>query len=1262
MMASYGETPMPMAAMAVWLAFAGNGVGKTDIMMKSRLANECDVGPRGSWNITREKFKVDENIQQLAKKIEGKSTDDGISTRRGGITAKELCPLCTDVLLVFEQGLEGERADLSPLGGREESREIYEEVDDIGSGYGLVVSFFEEAFSGIRVSVDHCVHVGDPEAAQSWACQLQKAMRQFCNDVPPEKKMEQTETLHQKDLANIWQWNADVPETIHACVHDLIADTVRRQPDAPAICAWDGDLTYRELDVLSNKLAAYLVSVGVGHGAIVPLCFEKSIWTPVAMLGVMKAGAASVAMDTTHPEARLRNIVQQAFAYSSRRAILSSVTNQPLADCLPRPEKLETTVLVPEALVREAPNDHKFPPATVKPDDILYVVFTSGSTGNPKGAIITHANFSSAIVHQQVALGFDPTCRVLDFASYAFDVAWSDALHTLTAGGCMCIPSEDQRGNDIGAAIRDLRVNYLDLTPTVARQISSAEVPNIRTIVFGGERVTASDVADWIKCSTVRNPYGPAECTITSTVLAITPGESSEPGIGRGCGAVTWIVRPDGSGPAAVGETGELWLEGPIVGRGYLSDPEKTAAAFIEDPPWLLRGGSGVSGRRGRLYRTGDLVRYSSDGSLHFIGRKDDQVKIRGQRVELGDVEHHLRQCLAAHPDIAVVADVVRPSGNAAPLLAAFLAVGESANADMATRSAILAPLIGLIEDSLAENLPVHMIPTAYIPVSKIHLTGTGKTDRRRLRDLVAAMTFEQLANLNPARSRGPRHVPSTKAERQLHQLWASVLPIDANSISVDDNFSRIGGDSISAMRLVAAARDQGLHLDIADVFRHPRLSEMAGKLTTKSVANHEPTPFSLIRVDLDRIQSILRSYYSQDTIIVDVLPITDMQEGMIKYAASTPLGRTQQFFLDLPPAFEPEQLVDACNRLWRHVDMLRAIFVRIDQEYLQLIPQNVPLDLSVHTVECPAEAAQRWFASDKSVMEFGKCDFRMAIFRCPGTPTRLAMRLSHALYDGFTLTHIVTSLAALLNGHAPPPLMSFSAYMQTVKDQRQPSAPFWQNLLAGSTLTRLSFDEPSQSSIMDAHTVEIDAPHSEFSAANTFFAITALAISKLTGLSDITVGVVVSGRTLFPNQLEIAGPCVNFIPLRVKFDDGMKFHDIVQSIHDQRIAGLAFEASQMRDIAKASNSWAPTDLFGFILQFQNIDEKPAVQIGGTQAKIEIVEGPMVYFDPTIYVFAMPQGDQWAVTFISSPKFYQRNTPPRLADVLRQLSREHGKK
>lgn len=1249
---------MPMAAMAAWLAFAGHDVGNPDIIMKRRLVSEYKLGSKSKWNIVREKFEVNGAIEQLASEIENKSTDNDIAARIGRIEAKALCQLCKNVLLVFEQQLEAGNIDISPFGGRGELMEVFEGGNDDESRYGLVVSFFEERTSGVRVSVDHCVHTDDPEAGKGWACQLQKAVRQLCKNVPSEKKIDELETVTHQDLVNIWQWNADVPQTIHACVHHLFTDTAYRQPNAPAVCAWDGEISYRELNTISDTLATHLVSAGIGTGAIVPLCFEKSMWTPVAMLGIMKAGAASVALDTTHPEARLRTIVQQAFASSSRQFILSSRMNQPLAHRLSSSGGLETTILIPETLVRVAPHDDKSPPPTITSDDTLYVVFTSGSTGNPKGAVITHANFSSAIAHQQVALGFDSTCRVLDFASYAFDVAWSDALHTLTAGGCMCIPSQNQRMNNICAAIRDLRANYLDLTPTVARQVSASEVPSIRTIVFGGERVAASDVKPWINCSTIRNPYGPAECTITSTVLAIRPGDDAEPGIGQGCGAVTWIIRPDGSGPAAVGETGELWLEGPIVGKGYLGDQERTVASFIEDPPWLLRGGPGVPGRRGRLYRTGDFVRYSSNGFLHFVGRGDDQVKIRGQRVELGDVEHHLRQCLAAYPDITVVAEVVRPSGDAAPLLAAFLAIGEAADADMAIRNATLDALIAPMEDRLAENLPAHMIPTAYIPVSKIHLTGTGKTDRRRLRELVAAMTFEQLANLNPTRSHGPRYEPGTEAERQLQQLWASVLPIDANSISITDNFSHIGGDSISAMRLVAATRNRGLNLDIADVFRHPCLKEMAGKITTKSAANHEAAPFSLVRVDLDQIHFILHNYYSRNTVIMDVLPITDFQEGCIKYAVSTPLGRTQQFFFDLPPAVKPEEVIHACNRLWQHIDMLRAIFVRVDQKYLQVIPQNIPLDLAIHAVECPAEASKQWFVSDSSVLEFGKCDFRMGIFHYPGKPIRLAMRLSHALYDGFMLTQIVTSLAAFLDRNAPPPVVPFSAYMQNMHDQRQLSVPFWQDLLADSKLTRLRFDEPSQSSIMTEYTVSIDALQSEFSAANTFFALTALAISQLTGLSDVTVGVLVSGRAMFPQQLEIAGPCVNFIPLRVKFNDNMKSGDVLQYIHNQRIASLAFESSQMSDIAKTSTTWAPNEQFGFILQFQNIEENPSLETHGTQTQIEIVEGPMVYIDPTIYILAKPRRDQWAVTFICSPKFYQRETLLQAADVFKRLSLE----
>lgn len=1304
---------MPKAAIAAWSAFAGDDFDTTDVVIKSKLTNEAAAKEQtGHERITKGKFTGDESIRLLARKL---TTDlHGLLSPPPSPGWKEAiapCPQCTDALVVIEE----EHPTSARSHDHDHSWNLQEsksETSDSGHdesqpAYGLVVSFSKAASChNTRVTMNSCQHVHrthPDEETGEWTCWLQEAVRQLCNETPHKEKEEKEEkttrteiatTPSQEDLVKIWEWNQTVPETVHACVHDTIVAMARAQPTRPAVCAWDGELTYQELDSLSDIVAAALVDLGVGPGTIVPLCFEKSMWTPVAMLGVMKAGAASVAMDTTQPEERLRSIVEQALAHSCRRVLVSSEENKALADTLAScsPEDpatpTTTTVLILQALVQ----DHSCSPrrpatavttTTVRPNDALYIVFTSGSTGTPKGVVVTHANFSSAIAHHKAPLCFDATSRVLDFASYAFDVAWSDALHTLAGGGCMCIPSEAQRKGDLVAAIRALRANYLDLTPTVARQLRWADVPRVRTIVFGGERMAAADLEPWAPCANIRNPYGPAECTVTSTVLAITaPGTTDgnkdrEPGIGRGCGTVTWIVRPDGAGLAAMGQTGELWLEGPLVAKGYLGNAEKTAAVFVENPPWLLQGvAGGVPGRRGRLYCTGDLVRYNADGSIHFMGRKDDQVKIRGQRVELGDVEHHLRQCLhvQGHPDMAIAADVTQPSDSPTPMLAAFLAIGAPLATGAAKGKEGIAPLAALtapLHDALATRLPVHMVPVAYVPVAEMPTTGTGKTDRRLLRALVAAMTLAQVADLHPlAAARGePRRAPRTEAERRLQELWSAVLGVDADRIAATDYFSQLGGDSIAAMRLVAAARARGWTLAIAHVFRHPQLSEMATKLGHESVAGGEVVPFSLVHVDRARVVSLLQRYYPQGAVIQDVLPITDFQAFCIQYAMATPLGRTQQVFVDLPSSIDADHLLDSCHRLWQHVDMLRAIFIQLDGEYLQVIPENIALDITSYAVNTSVqEAAQEWFSSDTAVLTLGKCDVRMAVFRSPAGDARLAIRLCHAQYDGFMLAELGTCLAALLNG-APllPPAVSFAHHLRTVRDRRAPSAAHWRSLLHGSALARLPCDAPRASWTMDMLTVRVPAPScgAASSAANAFFAVAATAIARLTRSDDITVGILVSGRAVSPHQLDIAGPCANFIPLRVRFDSGQveqgraPGEEVVRRIHDQRIASLDHEASQMSDVAEASGAWAPGEQFGFILQFQNIDEDPSFDVHGESRRFQVAERPMVYVDPTIYVLAKPQqGKEWSISFVSSPKFYQPGTIQRLADVVHQVARE----
>jgi amino acid adenylation domain-containing protein len=735
------------------------------------------------------------------------------------------------VLQPKEHGLEGHESELfktKASGVQNGDGQGEDEASSLGvfNMYAIMLVCRLEA-RGLLMNIGFDPAMVDGERVRRMALQLESVLRQMCTPQGGKTTLAEIETVSQQDLRDIWSWNATVPETVEGCVHDVIAERARERPGAPAVCAWNGELTYGELDELSTSLAYRLLGLGVQPGAIVPLCFEKSMWTPVAMLAVMKAGAASVAMDVTQPEERLRSIVNQ----SGSQLILSSAASEDLADRLTDDRGIvavaDSKRLERAASVREI----VLPP--VRPSDKLYVVFTSGSTGTPKGAIISHANFTSAIKHQQKALGFSSSSRVYDFASYAFDVAWSNALHTLAAGGCICVPSEGQRRGNIPGSMRDMQVNFAELTPTVARIVQQSEI-DLQILILSGESASARDVQCWGESTVAHNGYGPAECTITSTICPVSQDAEGEPSVGRGVGLNTWVVdATDHSRLVPVGCAGELLLEGPLVGQGYLNEPAKTAAAFIEDPSWLIRGGPGLPGRCGRVYKTGDLVRYNSDGTLQFVGRKDTQVKIRGQRVELGEVEQHVQAAMTgaagaanAVKAVVVVAEVFKPQGSENAMLVVFVGVREGpGETPTSTRSAVARMTAG-IEDKLAAALPVYMVPSAYILLLDIPTTATGKTDRRRLRGIGQAMTTEQLAAQNL--SRGEHRPPSTVREWQLAGLWANVLRIEASSIGADDSFLRVGGDSIAAMRLVKAAREQGLSMTVADVFQWPRLCDLA--------------------------------------------------------------------------------------------------------------------------------------------------------------------------------------------------------------------------------------------------------------------------------------------------------------------------------------------------------------------------------------------------------------------------------------------------
>ncbi|PVH90760.1 acetyl-CoA synthetase-like protein, partial [Periconia macrospinosa] len=621
--------------------------------------------------------------------------------------------------------------------------------------------------------------------------------------------------LTPEDRQQLWAWNSDVPPAVDRCIHDLFADQARARPDAPAICAWDGEMTYGELDELSSRLAAHLVAIGVQPEDVVPLCFEKSMWTVVAMLAVLKAGGAFAPLDPEHPASRHEEIFRQTRA----RVVLAS---EQRSTCWGNSGL--HVVAVSEKSISQLPNGADEMDLTTKPSNAAYAIFTSGSTGVPKGVVLEHRAVATGCLGHGRALGFAPHTRALQFATYTFDACIVEIVTTLVYGGCVCVPSERERRDSLANAIKAMDANWAFLTPSIAQLLDPVAVSSLRILVLGGEQVRIDDWKRWEGRLQVMNGYGPAECCICSCVFSGLQ-EFKSGLIGKSVASVGWAVDPDNHNRLApLGSVGELLVEGPILARGYLGDPEKTAAAFINDPAWLLEGCGQHAGRRGRLYKTGDLVRYDADGNLVYVGRKDGQVKVRGQRVELGEIEHHVRECMPGVTQMAV--DAIAPGGEKdKAIVAAFVQLEEEASAEDGPSARVFFP--AEVDSQLGERLPGHMVPDIYFAVAQLPMTTSGKTDRKRLREIGASFSAQQLAELR-TRSQGPKRRPSTEREKALQRLWAQVLNVQPESIGLDDNFFRLGGDSIVAMKLVAVARVIGFQMTVSDIFHHDTLAKLS--------------------------------------------------------------------------------------------------------------------------------------------------------------------------------------------------------------------------------------------------------------------------------------------------------------------------------------------------------------------------------------------------------------------------------------------------
>jgi amino acid adenylation domain-containing protein len=984
----------------------------------------------------------------------------------------------------------------------------------------------------------------------------------------------------EEELNAIWSWTTPLPATINKCMHDIISEKSLLQPHKTAVEAWDGNFTYQEVDQYSSELAQSLQLLNNSKDQIIPVLFEKSRWAIVAVLAVMKVGACFALLDPAQPEGRLTTIVQQTKA----TILVSSKTQATLAA---RVGDGATVVPISHSKFEKIyrPYAAQLPKTSlppVSPAAMMYIQFTSGSTGLPKGCMLSHRNFTSGAIPRAHTVGYNETSRVLDFASYAFDVSIDSMLCTLASGGTLCTPSDERRMNDLSGAMRDMRVNWAGMTPSVVRTLDPDILPSLATLAVGGEGISASDAVSWRQKTTVVNCYGPSECTVGATYNN-TVGEKPYISMGKGTGCSVWVVDPtDHNKLMPPGVVGELLIEGPIVGSGYLNNPEKTKEVFIEDPDFLTIGSRNTRGRRGRLYKTGDLVRYDPDGNgeVIFVGRGDQQVKLRGQRIELAEIEFNMLKHLPSNTRVA--AEVIKPGGTGEPTLIAFVAEpkedgDQCLDGDVfATFSAGFQKLLHGMAAQLSKDLPVYMVPSAYIPLWTMPLLVSWKTDRKRLREIGSSITRQDLRKFSTAIF--SRSEAKSEMAVRLEKLWATVLGGDAD-FNASDNFFSMGGDSLRAMKLVAASREESIALSVPDIMLNPTLAAMASKAKTMQRGQVTEVPaFSLIPKSWTKetAQTEIGQTCNMDSMsIEDVYPCTPLQEGLMALSAKFVDAYVAQRVVELP-VHAAEKLIEAIRLVAQSSPILRTRIVNVSSHGLfQVVLKDGQLQREQGT------NLTEYLEQDREEhMDLGTALFRYGMVSKPGTDkAHVVLTSHHAIYDGWSMPLVFERVNRVYKGLEVPRPVDFRYFISYLAQlNRSASQQYWRELLDGASPHQFP-SLPHKGYITRAdslleHYVTVPASvNSKFTVATIIRGAWALVSSLYMGHIDIIFGETLTGRSAPVAGIEeIEGPMITTVPIRTKTDSTMQISKYLEAVHTQTVQKMTHEHFGLQNIRRLSH------------------------------------------------------------------------------------------
>ncbi|QLE40077.1 amino acid adenylation domain-containing protein [Nostoc sp. C052] len=1068
----------------------------------------------------------------------------------------------------------------------------------------------------------------------------------------PQERISQLPMLTEVEQQQLFvEWNdtqADYPWD--QCIHQLFERQVEYTPDAIAVIFDNQQLTYQQLNTQANQLAHYLQSLGVGPEVLVGIYLERSLSIIVGLLAVLKAGGAYVPLDPDYPQQRLADICQD-----SQISVL--ITQQKLLNSLPV-EEVKVIVLDRESEILTNQSQENLV-SGVEPENLACILYTSGSTGKPKGVMLTHAalvNHSSAISE---VFGLTSSDRVLQFASFSFDVAAEEIFPTWYKGATVVIRPAQMFPDFTSFAqfIEQQKLSVLNITPAywhewaIAVSQSDATVPpSLRLVAVGGDAVLPETVTIWQQLVGDRvnclNVYGPTEASVTAIVHDLLHPQSEKTNsvlIGRPIANTQAYILDRHLQPVPVGVRGELHISGVRLARGYLNRPELTEEKFIPNPfgdfglPILDLG----LGNRNenlessqttesenksnnpkskiqnpKLYKTGDLARYLPDGNIECFGRIDNQVKIRGFRIELGEIEAVLNQ----HINVQTSCAIVREDTPGDKYLVAYVVLHDE---QITT--------ISELRQFLSKNLPLYMVPQAFVILESLPLTPNRKVDRR-------ALPAPDLYSDAYGRLRRDKYVaPRTPSEEMLAQIWAQVLKLE--QVGIHDNFFEIGGHSLLATQLVSRIRNIfKVELPLRSLFAAATVGELAYLIGQLQQENLELTvPPILPRA---KNAELPLSYSQQRLWFLDQL-----QPNSALYNIPLALhlvGNLNQAALEQ----SLEEIID------RH-EALRTNFITIDGQPTQIIQarreQRIVsvVDLQ-HLPTSEQEIASQQLAITQAIQPFDLAKqalVRATLVVLSETEHILLVCMHHIVSDGWSIGVLVQELTTLYKAYAqgqpsnaaPLPIQyaDFALWQRQwlQGEVLQSQLSYWQKQLANApALLSLPTDRPRPAvqTFAGAHqkfalSLELTQKLTQLSQQQgvtlfmTLLAAYDTLLYRYTGQADILVGTPIANR----NRSEIEGLIgffVNTLVMRTDLSENPSFCELLTRVREMAVSAYAHQDLPFEMLVEAlqpQRNLSHTPLFQVAFMIQNAPMSQVELTGLTISDLPI-ENVTAKFDLTL--------------------------------------------